>query len=147
MSKHTNVIAKYYGSAKTLKMGDNTITTPPNLSSGTVDEQMAQTFFTKFDSSVKRGEDCQNSEIRKLVLSGKLKANQGESFKDYDPVALNKVYTNQSYPFDVWDCTRTCQHTCYQFDACKKQHMPLLFMTLIVWGIGMKKMKEQKHQI
>ena len=30
--------------------------------------------------------------------------------------------------------------------ACKKQYAPLLFMTL-VWNIGMRKMKEQRHQI
>ena len=29
----------------------------------------------------------------------------------------------------------------YPFDACKKKHVPLSFITLVVWGSGMKKMK------
>ena len=35
------------------------------------------------------------------------------------------------------------QHTCHQFDACKKQHTSLLLMTLFVWDIGTKKRKER----
>ena len=31
--------------------------------------------------------------------------------------------------------------------ACKKKHTSLLFITLIVWGIAMKKMKDKKHSI
>ena len=94
--EHVNVFAKYYGSSKTSKMGDSTnlYTALPNLSNEAVDEQTAQTFFTDFDNSVKREEDCQNKEIRMLVLSGKLKANQVESYKDNHPVALNKVYAD-----------------------------------------------------
>ena len=42
-------------------------------------------------------------------------------------------------------CTR--QHTQHQFDACRQQHTPLLFMTIIAWDIEMKKMIDQKHQI
>ena len=35
------------------------------------------------------------------------------------------------------------------FDACDRTgtHQPLRLMTLIIWDIGTKKMKEQKHQI
>ena len=51
-------------------------------------------------------------------------------------------YQKYSFPFDACDCTRTHQHTRHQFDSCKRQHAPLLFMTLIVWDIGTKKMKE-----
>ena len=86
--EHVNVLAKYYGSSKTLKMGDSTITAPPNLSNEVVDEQTAKTFIRDFDNSVKREEDCRNKEIRMLVSSGKLKANQVESYKDDHPVAL-----------------------------------------------------------
>ena len=50
--EHVNVLAKYYGSSKTSKMGDSTITAPPNLSNEAVDEQTAKT-FTDFDNSVK----------------------------------------------------------------------------------------------
>ena len=101
--EHVNVLAKYYGSSKTSKMGDSTITAPPNLSNEAVDEQTAKTFFTDFDNSVKREEDCRNKEIRMLVSSGKLKANQVESYKDDHPVALDKVYADlivdkESYP-------------------------------------------------
>ena len=103
--EHVNVFAKYYGSSKTSKMGDSTnlYTALPNLSNEAVDEQTAQTFFTDFDNSVKREEDCQNKEIRMLVLSGKLKANQVESYKEDHPVALDKVYADlivdkESYP-------------------------------------------------
>ena len=56
-------------------MGDNTITGQPNLSSGAVDEHMANIFFTNFDSSVKQGKDLKNSELRKLISSGTLKIN------------------------------------------------------------------------
>ena len=41
----------------------------------------------------------------------------------------------QSSPFDVCNCTCTYQHT-RLVDACKKYHIPLMFMTLIVSGIG-----------
>ena len=92
--EHVNVLAKYYGSSKTSKMGDSTITAPPNLSNEAADEQTAKTFFTDFDNSVKREEDCRNKEIRMLVSSGKLKANQVESYKDDHPVALDKVYAD-----------------------------------------------------
>ena len=93
-SEHVNVLAKYYGSSKTSKMGDSTITAPPNLSNEAVDEQTAKTFFTDFDNSVKREEDCRNKEIRVLVSSGKLNANQVESYKNDHPVALDKVYAD-----------------------------------------------------
>ena len=86
--EHINVPTKYYGSSKTSKIGDSTITAPPNLSNKADDEQTAKTFFTDFDISVKREEDCRNKEIRMLVSSGKLKANQVESYKDDHPVAL-----------------------------------------------------------
>ena len=92
--EHINILAKYYGSSKTSKVGDSTITAPPNLSNEAVDEQTAKTFFTDFDDSVKREEDCRNKEIRMLVSSGKLKANQVESYRDNHPVALNKVYAD-----------------------------------------------------
>ena len=49
----------------------------------------------------------------------------------------------QTSPFDVCDCMCPCQHMCHQFDAGMKQYTPLLFMTLIVWDIRMKKMKER----
>ena len=48
-SEHVNVLAKYYGSSKTSKMGDSTITAPPNLSNEAVAEQTAKTFFTDFE--------------------------------------------------------------------------------------------------
>ena len=51
--EHINILAKYYGSSKTSKVGDSTITAPPNLSNEAVDEQTAKTFFTDFDDSVK----------------------------------------------------------------------------------------------
>ena len=53
------------------------------------------------------------------------------------------VYYGQSSPFDVCNCTCTCQHMRHKFDACKKEHMPLLFLTHIAWDIGMKKIKEK----
>ena len=52
-----------------------------------------------------------------------------------------------SSPFHACDRTSTRQYIRHQFDACKKYHVPLLFMTLIVCDIGIKKMKEQKYQI
>lgn len=75
-------------------MGDNTITAQPNLSSDAVDEQMANIFFTDFDSSVKREKDLKNSEVRKLISSGKLELNQVQLFKNDHSVALDKVYAN-----------------------------------------------------
>ena len=101
--ENVNVLAMYYGSSKTSKMGDSTITAPPNLSNEAVDEQTAKTFFTDFDNSVKREEDCRNKEIRMLVSSGKSKANQMESYKDNHSVVLDKVYADlivnkESYP-------------------------------------------------
>ena len=47
--EHINILAKYYGSSKTSKMGDSTITAPPNLSNEAVAEQTAKTFFTDFE--------------------------------------------------------------------------------------------------
>ena len=91
--EHLNVLEKYDESAKTSKMGENTITGPPNLSSEAVDEKMTKTFCSNFHDSVKR-EDCQNSEIRKLVSSGKLKTNKVESFKNNQHAALDKIYAD-----------------------------------------------------
>ena len=48
--EHIKVLAKYYRSSKTSKMGDSTITAPLNLSNEAVDEQTADTFFTDFDN-------------------------------------------------------------------------------------------------
>ena len=39
-----------------------------------------------------------------------------------------------SFPFDARDRTRAHQHMCHQFDACKKQHLPFLFMTHLRWA-------------
>ena len=47
--EHINILAKYYGSSKTSKMGDSTITAPPNLSNEAVAEQTAKAFFTDFE--------------------------------------------------------------------------------------------------
>ena len=60
------------------KMGDSTITAPPNLSNEAVDEQTAKTFLTDFDNSVKREEDCRKKEIRMLVSSEKIKSKSSE---------------------------------------------------------------------
>ena len=49
---------------------------------------MANIFFTNFDSSVKREKDLKNSEVRKLISSGKLELNQVQLFKNDHPVAL-----------------------------------------------------------
>ena len=49
----------------------------------------------------------------------------------------------QSFPFDVCNRMCRCQLTRHSFDARKKKHVPLLFMTLIVQDIGTKKMKER----
>ena len=49
----------------------------------------------------------------------------------------------QSYPFDAYDSASSRQQRRHQFDECKKQYVPLLFIILILWGIGMKKMKER----
>ena len=46
--------------------------------------------------------------------------------------------------FDVHDCMHTCQHIHHQFNACKKQHTRLVFITFIVWDIGTTKMREIK---
>ena len=62
-----------------------------------------------------------------------------------DPVSL--LCGQQSFPFDVCNQTCTHQHMCHQFDVCKKQHVPLLFMTLIVWDIQTRKMNERKKNI
>lgn len=59
-------------------MGENTITATASPSSDTVDEQTDKTFFTDFDSSVKRKEDSWNSGIMKLISPVKLKASHVE---------------------------------------------------------------------
>ena len=54
LSLNVSIVAKYCRSAKTSKMGDNTITAPSNLSKDAVDEKMAKIFFINFDSSPPR---------------------------------------------------------------------------------------------
>ena len=54
-------------------------------------------------------------------------------------------HMTQFSPFDACDYTFTRQHTGHYFDAYKKKHAPLFFMTLIVWDIGTKKMKERTN--
>ena len=43
--------------------------------------------------------------------------------------------------------SHTCQHTWHQSDVCTIQLMPLLFITLLVWDIAMKKMEKKKKKI
>ena len=54
-----------------------------------------------------------------------------------------QVICCQSSPFDMWACTHTLKHTCHWFDALKKLHAPVMFITLFVWNIGTKKIKER----
>ena len=56
-----------------------------------------------------------------------------KTFFIFKRLSLKQI--KNSSPFDVCDRTSTCQHTRHWFDVCKKQHAPLLFVTLIIIAI------------
>ena len=45
---------------------------------------------------------------------------------------LFPIHQKQSSLFDAWNCTCIRQKKSHQFDTCKNQHMPLMFVTLFI---------------
>ena len=73
-------------------------------------------------------------------------------FDHFVELALKEIIAN--FPFLsslihlMREITRAYASTCApSLMRVKKKHAPLLFMTLIVWDLGMKKNENIKHQI
>ena len=88
---------------------------------------------------------CTNQEKQGTPYLEKIE--QNGLFSTEELYKKSKIYPLQSFSFNALNAPAHPSSGDTSLMRVKKKHAPLLFITLIVWGIGVSTMKEQKHRI